>query len=142
MHRSAGLGHRLGRDSVGQDASDQIGVAILFVASDLAVPEMNHEDVVVVVSLAVASKVFAASLQHDVITAVDQAGRDRGALDKDAMEGTEDLVDDRLLADELAAPRALADGAPDDVVMARLPEGSAVAPGDFVEDRRDELGVG
>ena len=57
-------------------------------------------------------------------------------------QGAKDLVDDGLLADELAAPGAFADGAPDDVVMARLPKGGAVALGDLLEDGRDKLGVG
>ena len=79
---------------------------------------------------------------HDDVAAIDQAGGDRGALDEDTIQGAEDLVDDGLLADELAAPGALADRAPDDVLMARLPEWSAIASSNFFEDDRDKLGVG
>src|SRR5205085_5775837 len=102
----------------GQDAGDQIGVAVLLVSRDLAVPEVDHEGVVVVVASAVARQVFPLGLDDDDVAAVDQAGRDGGALGERAIQRPEDLVDYRLLADELAAPRAVTDGSPDDVVVA------------------------
>ena len=103
---------------------------------------MDHEGIVVVISLAVASEVSASGLQYDDVAAVDQTGGDRGALDEDTIQRAEDLVDDGLLPGELAAPGALADGAPDDVLMARLLEGGAIALSDLLEDGRDKLGVG
>ena len=85
--RLGGLGHRLGRHAVGQDAGDQVGVAVLFVSGDLAVPEVDHEGIVVVVSLAVASEISARGLHDDDVAAVDQTAGYGGALDEDAVQG-------------------------------------------------------
>src|SRR5215510_336072 len=62
---SCRLGQRLGCDAVGQDARDQLRVAVLLIASDLAVSEVDDEGIVVVVALAVASEVSASGLKHD-----------------------------------------------------------------------------
>src|SRR5690242_13897246 len=48
---SRGLWHLLRRNAIGQDTGNQFRIAILFVADDLAILEMNHEDVVVVIAL-------------------------------------------------------------------------------------------
>src|SRR5690349_18863538 len=129
------------RLAIGQDARDQLGVAVLLVARYLVVAEMDDEGVVVVVALAVAGEIPAARLQDDDVAAVDHARRDRRALGERAAERTKDLVDDRLLAGEFAAPRAAADRAPDDIVVARFPERGAVALGNLGEDVGHELSV-
>ncbi|HEY6510152.1 MAG TPA: hypothetical protein VIY56_19150 [Vicinamibacterales bacterium] len=70
-------------------------------------------------------------MEHDHVAAVDQTGGDGRALDKDAIRGSEDLVDNGLLAGELAAPGALANGSPHDIVVAGIPEGRTIALGDL-----------
>jgi len=102
---------------------------------------MDDEGVVVVVALAVAGEIPAARLQDDDVAAVDHARRDRRALGERAAERAKDLVDDRLLAGEFAAPRAAADRAPDDIVVARFPQRGAVALGNLGEDVGHELSV-
>src|SRR6478752_1011357 len=139
MPYSCRLRHRLGCHAVGENASDHIGVAVLLVSGDLAFPEVDHEGIVVVVALAVAREIPAPGLDDDDIAAVDHTAGHRGALDQDAVQRAEDLVDDGLLADEFTAPRAFANGSPHDVVVTRFPEGGAIAFGNLLEEGRDEL---
>lgn len=103
---------------------------------------MNHEDVVVVVSLAIVSEIFASGLYNDDIASIDYPSGNGGSLNKNTIQRAEYLINDGLLANKLTAPGAFAYGAPDDFVAASLPEGRAIASGNLLKDGGDELCVG
>jgi len=136
------FGDRLGCHAVWQDTSDQLCVAIFLVSDDLPVLEVDHKDVVVVVAPTVAGQIFTSGLQNDDVATIDQPRGDGGSFNENTIQWAEDLFDDGLLARELATPRAFTYGAPDHVIAACLPKRRAIAFGDFVEDGRDDLGVG
>jgi hypothetical protein len=139
---SFGCSGRLGRNAVWQDTSDQLCVAILLVSDYFAVLEVDHEDIVVVVASTVAGQIFASSLQNYNIAAINYAGGDSRPFYESTIQWTEYFVNNGLLARELTAPRPITDGSPNNIIVARLPKGYAIAFGDLVEDVRDELGVG
>ena len=137
----SGFWHGLRHGAVGQNASNQLRVAILFIADDLAVLEVNHEDVVIVVVLAIAREILAPGLYNDDIASIDYPSGNGGSLNQSVIERAKYFIDDGLLANELAAPGAATDGTPDDLIVASLPKGRAVAFGNLVKDSRDELCV-
>lgn len=132
---------QLGLMAVWKDAGDEVCVAILFVAGDFAVSEVNDEDIVIVVTLTVTGEVFAQCLHNDDFAAIDNARRDRRSLYQGAVQRPKNLIDNGLLADKLAAPRTFTNRAPNNVFVTSLPKRSAVALGDLVENIRHKLRV-
>ena len=73
-------------------------------------------------------------LDNDNVTAVNDSGCARGPLDEGPVQWTEDLLDNCLLPNKLAALGASSNRSPDDVIVAGVPERSAIALGQFIEN--------
>jgi hypothetical protein len=84
---------------------------------------MNHKDIVVVVGLAVSSTIFTHRLDDDDFATINYPSEDCGSFNKNTIQRTKNLFNDRLLSKELTAPRTLANSSPYDVIMAGQPKG-------------------